>query len=393
MKGASFLRLKSLLLAGLLALLCSAPASASEVEAAEHQRLQAEMLRLASRNAWQGVEQNFEELLTLQDRGEVLTVQDWMLGVHAARGIGNMTACRHRLVMGLEIQANEESQVWLTQIDDTYAQVTLSADRVLSPTLSPAVMPFIPDQRKAIEWAQGQVAESRDFEGLLPAGTYSYGEESFEVVGGGEALTVHLDAPVIERSADQPFGLSYAGPRVNLGAVLTQGGEASEEGAPPAFGGAGIRASLGLEVGLNPRLGLFAEVGYHGLRSVVDRSDSAALEAVGQFSGSLLRTGFLALGPTYRLGRFRLSGGPVFAVGTARAAADEPSDDGPSVWVTQGTMAALGGEAGVGFAVLPIGTALETVVSLNGGAQTDSQRWYPWAQFALCIGPRPEASR
>jgi hypothetical protein len=351
------------------------------------------MLRLASRNAWQGVEQNFEELLTLQDRGEVLTVQDWMLGVHAARGIGDMTSCRDRLVKVLSIQDNDESRVWLSQIDDTYARVALTADRVLSPSLSPAVMPFIPDQRKAIEWAQAQVTESRNFDGLLPAGTYTYGEESFEVVGGGEALDLHLDAPVIERSSDKLFGLSYAGPRVNLGAVLTQGGEPSEEGAPPAFGGAGVRASLGLEVGLNPRLGLFAEVGYHGLKSVADRSDSEALEAVGQFSGSLLRTGFFALGPTYRMGRLRLSGGPVFAVGTAQAAADEPSEDGPSVWVTQGTMAALGGEMGVGFAVLPIGTALETVVSLNGGAQTDSQRWYPWAQLALCVGPRPEASR
>ena len=197
---------------------------AGEREAAEHQRFLEEMRKLSARNAWTGVERNFQLLLKLQDEGEVLTAEDWMLGAQAARNLGNMTNCRERLAASVRIKPEREAVALLEEIDRSYGLVDLSADKGVDATLAPAAMPFIPDQRKAIELAQAQVVETGAFEGILPAGTYTYGSEEFLLSAGTAAVEIQLKA-LSGRSSSEPFSFLYVGPRLDLGGACTMAGE------------------------------------------------------------------------------------------------------------------------------------------------------------------------
>ena len=285
---------------------------AGELEAAEAARLSEEMRTLAARNAWEGVEGDFQQLLALERKGQSISPQDWVLGAQSARGVGNMAACRARLARSVDLSPTGEDINWLSQIDGTFGAVDLSADKTLlpRPKLKATVMPFIPDQRQAIEFARAAVEKTMDFKGLVPAGEYTYGGETLQVVPGGEAVVLHLEASVIQRSGDAPFKFAFLGPRVEVGGAFTQGGQVADSvDAPPSFGGMGIRSGLGLEAGLNPRLGVYALVGYHGLTAKIDNGNTAAIEGTENFSGHTLRLGFLSLGASYRLGGLRVGGG------------------------------------------------------------------------------------
>ena len=124
-----------LVLASLFAM--STPAHAGDVEAAEHRQISEEMERLASRNAWSGVERNFKQLLELQEAGEVITYDEWNLGAQAARALGDMGSCRDRLAQAVKLEGKEEDIAWLEQIDKSYGPVTLrSVDKPLQRALA-----------------------------------------------------------------------------------------------------------------------------------------------------------------------------------------------------------------------------------------------------------------
>jgi hypothetical protein len=384
--------LSALVLLSSLGLVLPQVAFAGEQEAAEHQRTLEEMRKLSGRNAWSGVERNFQLLLGLVESGETLSAEDWMLGAQAARALGDMTACRERLAASVRINPEREAVDLLSEIDRTYGMVDLSADKAVEAVLAPAAMPFIPDQRKAIERAQAAVADSGEFEGILPAGAYTFGSEDFILSAGTDVVKIELKA-LAGRDPSEPFSFLYVGPRVDLGAVYTIGGEPNVDPgvvSPPGFSGMGARVSAGVEMGFSPLLGLYAEVGYHGLRSSVDRSDADLLEAEGRaFSGHTLRTGFLSIGPTFRFSDLWLNVGPTVSMGVAQATNPDESDRENIMWVTSGPMATVGAQAGLSYSVLEVGRDLAAAVSLLGGAQHDSQRLYPWGQFAVTLGPVP----
>jgi hypothetical protein len=303
-----------------------------------------------------------------------------------------MTQCRDRLAESVRITPEREAVDLLSEIDRTYGLVNLSADKGVEAALAPAAMPFIPDQRKAIEAAQKEVAESLAFVGILPAGTYTFGAEEFVLSAGTEAVEIQLEA-LGGRDSSEPFSFLYVGPRLDLGAAFTAGGSPNVEAgvvSPPAFSGMGARLSAGVEMGLSPLMGLYAEVGYHGLTSSVDRSDKELLETDGRaYSGHQLRTGFLSLGPTLRFDALWLNVGPTVSMGVAQSTNPEESDRDNIMWVTSGPMATVGAQAGVSYSVMEVGRDLAAAVSVLGGAQHDSQRLYPWAQFAVTLGPVP----
>jgi len=251
------------------------------------------------------------------------------------------------------------------------------------------MMPFVPDQRGAIEIAQASILDERSFEGLLPAGTYTFGTETFVVVAGGPDIVI--DVLVGPAGDSDGLQFAYVGPRASVGAAFTQGGTPSVDPgvvSPPAFSGFGARAGVGVEVGMNESFGMFAEVGYHGLSSAVERSDSELIRTVGDaFSGNQLRTAYLAIGTTYRIAEISMSGG--FVVGAGVAQATNPSEDevDEMMWITSGTMATAGAQAGVGYDVMSMGEGLRGAVNLSGGAQHDSQRLFPWAQLSFSVGP------
>lgn len=367
---------------------------AGEEEAAEHHRALEEMRRLSGRNAWTGVERNFQLMLSLEEKGEQLTAEDWMLGAQAARAMGNMTECRDRLAASVRISPEREAVELLSEIDRTYGLVNLAADSGMDVALSPAAMPFIPDQRKTIESAQAAVQEDGAFSGLLPAGAYTFGAEEFVLSAGSNVLEIQLES-LAGRGSSEPFSFLYVGPRMDLGAAFTVGGAptvAQGVTSPPAFSGMGARVSAGVEMGLSRVMGLYAEVGYHGLTSAVNRTDSDLLESDGRaYSGHQLRTGFLSIGPTLRFSSMWFNVGPTVSMGVAQSTNTDEDDRDNIMWVTSGPMATVGAQAGLSYPLMEVGTGLAAAVSLLGGAQHDSQRLYPWGQFALTLGPVPRA--
>ena len=388
---------------------------AGEVEKAEHRRLSEEMDKLAQRNAWTGVERNFQELLALQKKGEVLTYEEWYLGAQAARALGNMAACRERLAEAVKVDGKDEAVSWLEQVDSTYVSVDLkTVDREATASLSIGGMPFAPDQRAAVEYAQAQVADQRQFVGLLPPGDYTFvsGDvsETFSLAAGGEGVQVKLTPS----QAGTGAALSYVGPRLDVGGAFTRGGtpvlpataQINDGGLPPQFGGAGARAGVGLEVGFKRGFGVIAQVGYHNLVSPSGRDD---IENVPNL-GDSLHLGYGLVGVTFRLQDLWLNAGGLGGFGVAQvtgiaemdqvnSACPYGSEDPKCAWVSgvqeehreyypwAGSISASGFQASAGYAVMDIGDSLEGAIAVSGGLLFDPHRNYPWGQISFVVGP------
>ena len=407
----------------LAALGCAAPllaparAEAGQVEEAEHRRIREEMKRLASRNAWPGVERNFQELLALQAKSDIeIDYEEWYLGAQAAQSLGDMQALRDRLAECVRIEGKEEDVAWLEQIDKNFGPVNLrSVDKDSVPTLKIGAMPFAADQRAALEYAQKELGEKRAFRGLLPPGDYTFESggvvETFTVAAGAlEPITVKL-TPSGEGGSG---ALSYVGPRVDLGGAFTVSGTPLVENdfkQPPGFSGAGARAGVGVEAGFKRGFGVMAMVGYHNLLSGSDRPD---LEGVPNL-GDNMHLGYGSLGPTLRLKGVQVSAGGVLALGVARGSgvngADKVdsqcpygSEEAACSWVSDvpeaqreyypwsGKLTTSGFQAQVGYGFLDVGKSLTAGVSVSGGMLFDPYRNYPWGQVALSIAPVPARS-
>src|SRR5690606_867409 len=158
-----------LLLFLLVGTLRPATASAADATAAERVRLTEELSKLASRNAWSGVERTY---LKLDALGVPLRPEAHLLGAKASLSSGDMGAARERLRRGLELggggAAVEELGQTLQMIEQSYGLVTIEvAPQRVAALLRPDP-PFASHERKAIEFAQARVATERGFRGLLP---------------------------------------------------------------------------------------------------------------------------------------------------------------------------------------------------------------------------------
>lgn len=160
----------------------------SSAEQAEYVRLSNEMARLASRNAWAGVERLF---LTMSDMAVELSFEDFVSGAHAARANGDITLVKQRLVAATALREDSEITDWLFDLDGTYGRVFVSADKGKA-ELSVEKMPFNPEQRKAIEYATLQVEETGTYDGLLPAGDYVFGPATLEVIPRVQSIRIDL---------------------------------------------------------------------------------------------------------------------------------------------------------------------------------------------------------
>jgi|GEM_PF-4708222 len=147
-------------------------------DAAEIRRITADMKSLAQRNAWSGVERAYKQMLELDGQipGEVHA-----LAAQAAQTAGDVreTQMRYRKAKA----AGYDADLALASIDDNFisAYISTQAQRPKSdkkaeagaPVLSIASMPFAPNARKAIEFAQKEFAKSWAFNGMLPHGSYT----------------------------------------------------------------------------------------------------------------------------------------------------------------------------------------------------------------------------
>lgn len=389
--------------------LASVPAYAqSSAAEAEHTRLTDEMKRLTARNAWKGVDDAYRRMEALSaDEGVKLTYRDHWMGAVAARELGDLNAVYSRLQRAAALEKTDEVASWMADLNQNYGQVKLRIDNKYpgDRTLAIGEMPFDPAQRRVIEAAQLALTQTRVYEGILPVGAYTFGDQTFNLEsGGGATKEVTLQPKSVRDNSEGGGGggggLSYAGPRIDLGVSFTVAGEptSAPEAQGGGFSGVGGRLGLGWEVGFTTRIGLLAEVGYHSLfagapdMSAPDGS-ATELEYWADPVGSTLHMGYGWLAGAVRLGDLRVAAGPVYGVGVASTMgwADGSDDDGVSytqrsVAHTQGLIRAGGAELGLFYGFLNMGS-LQGGLGFHAGAMTDTGRWYPWGQLAFTLAP------
>jgi len=139
----------------------------------EYQRLSQELEKLSARNAWAGVERTY---LALLETGVKPGFDDLLAGSHSARATGDVAAARNRLIAANAEREDRAVVDWLWDIDSHYNRVLLACD-IGKVELQPVSVPFDPNQRKAVEFAQQQIAEKGIFDGFLPQGVYIFGKQ------------------------------------------------------------------------------------------------------------------------------------------------------------------------------------------------------------------------
>jgi hypothetical protein len=167
----------------LLLLLHTAPCLASQdgsAQLSEYHRLHTEMDRLASRQAWSGVERTWQALLAT---GMEPNDDDLVTAAHAARALGDLAAARARLVAVAQRTESRDVIETLFRIDHEYGLVEL----VGATELVIEEKPFLPEAAAAVALASEQVAATGRFEGHLPPGRYRFGMEIIEVQAGEKA--------------------------------------------------------------------------------------------------------------------------------------------------------------------------------------------------------------
>ena len=301
------------------ALLVPVVAEASE---AEKLRLEEEMYRLAERNAWAGVERKYEELMAL--KGVDIPFDDHFLGAQSARKMGKTWQVYERLQRALQLDTeNVEIKDELAAIDRNFGRIDIQGDPRRRPVLSRANMPFAPDQRQSIEYAIEVVAGSGSFYGMLPAGDYTVGYDSFTVVAGQDFQVVEVskkkpktpkgekppegEEPVV--TGPDPAGFQeadgvviYAGPFASVGAGLGISPQPSSSAGgsllhpqPDQLLASGIVVMAGGEIGFNREFAVLAAAGYQGVYG------NDTYHQVTGWLGAAIRPGDLriAIGPTY----------------------------------------------------------------------------------------------
>jgi len=373
--------------ATLSALLWSAGSDARACDAPEKLRLGEEQRKLAARNAWSGVERAYANL---QATGCVLDFDHHFLGAESARYLGKTWEQHERLSQARGLDPQPEIIEGLQAVEAAYGRVDVRGDPRRRPVLVRSEMPFAPDQRKSIEYAQQVVAQTGSFYGMLPAGDYVAGAVAFTVDAGQDVAMIEVgktrSSGAADRSVSSAAGgtvdqalVRYAGLvfTVGPGFLLTPMGErvpSLQDGVPqfsPAEVAApGLSAQLGGELGLTyaePALGLAAVVGYSG-----GFGGSDTLHAINGWLAGVARPGSvrLALGPMYQVTVGSGTGvHPDFDIGHDQGV--DPNDALPYRGLGWG--GGVQGAAGLGLLDL---SPLQGVVELGGSWQHDGARSY-----------------
>lgn len=396
----------------------SAPAEAVSPEA---RRLMENMDSLAEKNAWTGVDRNYGLLMEL---GEDVPFKYHMLGAEAASTQG-MTYERYvRLQAAIAVQADAEVQSSVDAIVAQYCLIDLKGKERLHPKLVVQSMPFAPDQRRSIEYAQTFLEGAGSFKGMLPIGTYGVGTHEFTCEGNaGEWMEFKLtpkdlfehtfdgSAPPPPSGGDEPVAngdggkqkpppkpkpaqgeierIIYVGPIATGGFGLTSSGDPGTayptlSVQPDAMTRAGVSFEAGGEVGLSYKFGVAAVLGYRG-----------------GYGGDGLHDMNASLLAAIRPGDLRITVGPTWGIvrGIGVGVADHSEPDGYNAATDPRTKAELkyagwswggGVSAGVGYGLLDFGK-MQGVVEAAGSFRYDSTR--PWVGAGLRVGIVPKVPR
>ena len=381
--------LRTAVLLGALAGLCGAtvllPSLAQAQSAdAERFRLEEEMRKLAARNAWAGVERAYVGLLGLKIE---LPFEDHYMGAQSARYLGKFYEVYARLNRARELDPTPEVLSSLETLDAKYGRVDIKGDARRRPELSRPVMPFAPDERKAVEYAIEVVAGAGNFKGMLPAGDYLVGSQKFTVTLGKDWQVVEVSRKEgIKREGLVIYKgpIAVVGPGYSLSAEPTDvvlDGEAHMP-QPESLQGAGLALSLGYEVGFTRQFGVAMTFDYGGMFDT-----QHTVHATTGWLAAAIRPGVarIAVGPTY--GRIGAQGS-----GVAQWFDRNQNDvKHPLRSIDYEGYAWVGGvRMTAGYGLLDVEPLLG-VVEVGGQWQTDGNRDY--LSFGLSVGIVPKVPR
>ena len=146
---------------------------------AEQHRLEGELLSLAARTHWSGVDGTYRRLLALP--GAPLSYEDHWLGAQAAEALGEPAEVYRRLQAAIALDATDAALDWSARILINSGAVSLQVPG--GGALVALDMPLEPDWRHTVEVAQAALRTQGAYAGLLPLGRYTLNGQPFEVVG------------------------------------------------------------------------------------------------------------------------------------------------------------------------------------------------------------------
>lgn len=188
-----------------LTLSLAAPAWGDDIAASERQRLSAEMVRLAQRNAWSGVERAY---LGIVELGLEPSREQHLLGADSARDRGDVLNMIVRYEEALAVEPSDEVIARRDAALAAFGKVKLTAPP--GTAFSVAEPPFLPDRVAAVDFAASTLARDGHFDGFLPVGSYTLGDTTFDVAAHSEAIVVDLgEGPPVADSFTERAGVRF----------------------------------------------------------------------------------------------------------------------------------------------------------------------------------------
>ena len=365
-----------------------AVALAQDANAAEKLRLEEEMKKLAGKNAWTGVERNYEALEALK---LPLSFDDYFLGAQAARYLGKTYEQYSRLELAKKLDSRPEILQEIEAIDSSYVRVELQGFEKRLVFVKPMVMPFAPDQRKSIEWSSTVTSNTGSFRGMLPPGEYVVVPSPETPLDDPDAFHFTLEQGsdpqqwrVIELSKkiSKGTGVEYAGPVAvagyNFGTSAAPTTLASNEVQPASITGSGLSLQVGGELGFNKMVGTAVTLGY----------DNYFGNHVGHGF-----TGWAAL--VLRPADARIAIGPTWGIlaTSGTGLAQDVGSTSDALTAANMTYKGLSQMAGVqlsaGYGVVDL-SPLMLLVEADGAWRTDGNRSFINAGLRIGIAPKVE---
>jgi hypothetical protein len=156
---------------------------------AEVRRIEVEMTSLAGRNAWVGVDRNYNSMI--QNNLQPST-QATKLAATAALRIGNTWAAYQRLFRALQHDEKADVSLELRTIRNQYGRVEIRRNTDEPAVLVEAVRSFDPNNNACLAFSKEQLLTTGRFDGMLPVGEYTINDSTFTVRAGLRPVIVSL---------------------------------------------------------------------------------------------------------------------------------------------------------------------------------------------------------
>jgi hypothetical protein len=380
------------------------PEARVSTESAEQVRLDEDMRRLASRGLWDGVERSYLELVYLSTHGVVVTADQHDLGAEAARNRGDAQGAHERLLRAQEVSPTAARGIDVADLEGRFGEVhLLSRAKRDKAVLSVTDLPFAPDERAAVLFAQNELAAKGQFKGYLPRLAYSFAGENFTVVPGQVPVVIEVSAlPEGEGAQTRRSGsISQAraplrGPIITVGPAWTWAAATdNSEVQPEPFSGPGARVGAGLDLGTTNPLSVPIVIGYQSLYGVPPGGGELPDRAhFGWVQASLAihtRTMRFAIGPELALGfasstGLRTDPAPVWCE-EPNTPAEVCTDAALARTAVRGTLRSGGIVGGYTWWGASSKT-WQAGPTLEGGFLHDGARVWPWLSLGFTVQPQ-----